>query len=319
MYCDEFAEDIFSKWQALIDFMSTMMSLPVGFVARESSSGCEILVASSNVDNPYSAGLIFDESIGVFCSKVVSAKLDLVSVANSDGWGSHSASVDSNFDTYIGYPILNPDKSVYGAICVFGRGATTIDKQCRELVKHFKSVIEFDLKLLEKLECATLLSLTDDLTGLHNRRGFNILSQQQYHIGKRSENFMAVAIIDIDGLKYINDNFGHYVGDEAIVLVAEALKCVSRKADLVSRIGGDEFLVAMPLNEKAEVDLVLHRLEEMLKGEQLKNGRAVSVSSGYHIKPFAELTSFDLRDFISNADDHLYYNKKASKSRSLHS
>ncbi len=87
------------------------------------------------------------------------------------------------------------------------------------------------------------LSLTDELTGLHNRRGFITLSQQQIRQAKRTKKEMLLLFVDLDGLKKINDGFGHSEGDRALFAVAALLRETFRDSDIVARIGGDEFAV----------------------------------------------------------------------------
>lgn len=87
------------------------------------------------------------------------------------------------------------------------------------------------------------LSLTDELTGLYNRRGFFLLAEQQLKIAQRAQTSCCLLFADVDGLKRINDVFGHTVGDQLIVEAAQVLKQSFREADIVARLGGDEFAV----------------------------------------------------------------------------
>jgi diguanylate cyclase (GGDEF)-like protein len=98
-----------------------------------------------------------------------------------------------------------------------------------------------------------LLSLTDDLTGLYNRRGFLALAQQQTRVARRDQKPMLVISADLDGLKDINDTFGHQQGDAAIAETAHILRESFRKSDVIARIGGDEFAVLLTAGE-AEFD-----------------------------------------------------------------
>jgi diguanylate cyclase (GGDEF)-like protein len=93
------------------------------------------------------------------------------------------------------------------------------------------------------------LSLKDELTGLYNRRGFFELGEQYERVAARERRSLAVVFVDLDGLKPINDQFGHDAGDRAITEAGLLLKSVCRSADVVVRMGGDEFAVlAMDLD-----------------------------------------------------------------------
>jgi diguanylate cyclase (GGDEF)-like protein len=85
------------------------------------------------------------------------------------------------------------------------------------------------------------LALTDGLTGLFNRRGFFTLAERQLKVARRSDRRMLLFLLDVDGLKAINDSFGHSEGDMALIRTAEALEKTFRESDILARFGGDEF------------------------------------------------------------------------------
>jgi diguanylate cyclase (GGDEF)-like protein len=87
------------------------------------------------------------------------------------------------------------------------------------------------------------LSLHDELTGLHNRRGLMALAEQHVRSMARTQRGFAIVFIDMDGMKHINDTLGHAEGDRALVDVAALLRLTFRESDIAARIGGDEFAV----------------------------------------------------------------------------
>ena len=87
------------------------------------------------------------------------------------------------------------------------------------------------------------LALTDELTGLYNRRGFMALAERQLKIGRRSGRGMLLFVMDVDRLKQINDSFGHFDGDHALKRTADVLEETFRDSDVLARLGGDEFAV----------------------------------------------------------------------------
>lgn len=87
------------------------------------------------------------------------------------------------------------------------------------------------------------LSITDDLTGLNNRRGFNRLAEHALYVARRRGDTCSLAYLDVDTLKDVNDEHGHGTGDAMIVEVAELLRKTVRKSDIIARLGGDEFCV----------------------------------------------------------------------------
>lgn len=109
------------------------------------------------------------------------------------------------------------------------------------------------------------LSVTDPLTKLFNRRGVTIAAEQELRHTRRSGGMLTFIFMDLNGMKRINDTYGHDMGDSVLVSVADALRGTFRESDIIGRIGGDEFLV-VALNASAEtVQPILTRLRENLK------------------------------------------------------
>jgi diguanylate cyclase (GGDEF)-like protein len=109
------------------------------------------------------------------------------------------------------------------------------------------------------------LALTDELTGLCNRRGFLAIAERQLKIGRRTGRGILLFFMDIDGMKQINDSFGHGEGDLALKRVGKALKMTFRDSDVIARLGGDEFAVlAIEASDNSEA-AIRARLAEDLK------------------------------------------------------
>jgi len=87
------------------------------------------------------------------------------------------------------------------------------------------------------------LALTDELTGLYNRRGFMAMAERQMRLGRRTGRGMLLFMMDVNGLKQINDSFGHLEGDRVLKRTAEVLEETFRDSDVIARQGGDEFAV----------------------------------------------------------------------------
>lgn len=153
------------------------------------------------------------------------------------------------------------------------------------------------------------MSFYDDLTGLLNRRGFMSLALQQLKIAERENWELAVLFADLDGLKHINDNFGHAEGDRALRTIAAALRETFRTSDLFGRLGGDEFIV-MALNAPAPgVAAMLERLKRSIErhNAQIRYYR-ISLSIG--IAQYDPHQGSSLEDLILRADQALYQNKR---------
>jgi diguanylate cyclase (GGDEF)-like protein len=109
------------------------------------------------------------------------------------------------------------------------------------------------------------LALTDDLTCLFNRRGFFAAATQQLRMAHRGAQDMLLFFCDVDGLKKINDTYGHSEGDMALIRVADALERTFRGSDVIARLGGDEFLVLTSGSPSQTQGTILRRLDVNLK------------------------------------------------------
>jgi diguanylate cyclase (GGDEF)-like protein len=158
------------------------------------------------------------------------------------------------------------------------------------------------------------LSLTDDLTGLYNRRGFLALAEQQTRVANRDKKPMMVISADLDGLKGINDAFGHKEGDAAIAETSQILRESFRNADLVARTGGDEFAILLTGGE-AEFDRekLDGRLQEIVEKHNETSDRqyTISVSAGYASFDAAGTDTFEER--LHRADTMMYEQKRQKK------
>jgi diguanylate cyclase (GGDEF)-like protein len=166
-------------------------------------------------------------------------------------------------------------------------------------------------RVLEELRT---LSLSDELTGLYNRRGFFILAEQQIKIAARTRRGMLLVSADLDGLKGINDRFGHYEGDRALVDAAQILRQSFRESDIISRIGGDEFVVLVTEKPEINPDVLFRRLKENLEVYNSRVKRPLYISMG--VATFDPQNPVSLNELLVQADKSMYRNKKHNKGRS---
>ena len=164
--------------------------------------------------------------------------------------------------------------------------------------------------LLDKELCS--LALTDDLTGLHNRRGFLALASQQLKQAQRSGRQVLLFSCDLNNLKTVNDSYGHQEGDRAIVRTAEALTSTFRESDILARFGGDEFCVLALEASVQHEELILDRLKENLRGASAGESR-YSLSLSVGLARFDPQTPVSLQDLMAEADSAMYQQKKDAR------
>ncbi|MBI4432524.1 MAG: response regulator [Candidatus Omnitrophica bacterium] len=153
------------------------------------------------------------------------------------------------------------------------------------------------------------LSLNDDLTGLYNRRGFFALAEHEVKLNARTKDNLTFIFVDVDGLKKINDAYGHKEGDWVLTQTAEILKTTFRKSDIIARISGDEFVVLAVDSRNGGPNLFLKRLDQNVKAfNTLPTLRfQLSLSAGARRYDPAEGLSLDA--LIAEADRIMYESK----------
>jgi diguanylate cyclase (GGDEF)-like protein len=153
------------------------------------------------------------------------------------------------------------------------------------------------------------LALSDDLTCLYNRRGFYAAAMQQLKIAQRQGKPAVLFFCDLDGLKQINDTYGHREGDFALVRTADALEEAFRDSDVLARLGGDEFAVlAMDLSSENR-QAILNRLHRSLRKaakDELRCALSVSVGSA----AFDPQNPVSLGELMEQADHAMYEEKR---------
>lgn len=154
------------------------------------------------------------------------------------------------------------------------------------------------------------LAITDQLTGLFNRRGFLALAEQQLKLADRTKKDLLLFYIDLDGMKWINDNLGHIEGDNALMEVAAVLKETFRSADIVARMGGDEFAVLVVDMTEGNMDIHIARLQDRIDAHNGRENRKyrLSVSVGCSCYNPEKPSSIDA--LMVSADERMYSEKR---------
>ncbi len=154
------------------------------------------------------------------------------------------------------------------------------------------------------------LSLLDELTRLYNRRGFMMLAQQRLNALKQKNGVALLFYIDLDNMKWINDNLGHNQGDNALVDAANILKKTFRDVDIISRFGGDEFIVLAVDARLDSADLIKERLRENVRIHNQK-GCDYRISFSIGVSGYDSKSPVSLNELIKSADARMYQEKKA--------
>lgn len=171
--------------------------------------------------------------------------------------------------------------------------------------------ITYRKKLEEELK---VLSITDALTELYNRRGFITLAEHTISLARRLNKKIFILFVDLDYMKWINDNLGHNVGDQALMDVANILRTTFRQNDLIARIGGDEFVILGICGEENHKEKIVERLVKKLEKFNEENERPYKISLSIGSIVYDPKENLTLEEILEKADKLMYEDKKRKKS-----
>jgi diguanylate cyclase (GGDEF)-like protein/PAS domain S-box-containing protein len=153
-----------------------------------------------------------------------------------------------------------------------------------------------------KEEEINYLSYHDQLTGLYNRRFYE---EELSRLDTERNLPLTIAMGDVNGLKLINDSFGHQIGDNLLKKIAEILKKCCRADDIIARIGGDEFVIILPKTDTAETEKVVARIKNMSAKKKV-GSLDISISFGYETKTDKKQK---IQDIFKESEEHMYRHK----------
>lgn len=176
------------------------------------------------------------------------------------------------------------------------------------------SVVAKDLSESKRAEEMEHLAVTDELTGLSNRRGFLTAAEEMATKASQTGKGFTVLFADLNGLKEINDNLGHQEGDAAICDAAEILRSTFRDSDVIGRLGGDEFCILLT-DDKQQTESPITRLQAMTDIHNLQSGRPFKVSMSVGTAVFDPSNPKPMEELIERADQAMYEQKMTGPRR----
>jgi diguanylate cyclase (GGDEF)-like protein/PAS domain S-box-containing protein len=196
----------------------------------------------------------------------------------------------------------------------------TEQKRIEEELRQAKDLLELaNLKLEQSLLREQELSHTDDLTGVNNRRHLFELAELEFAVAVRYKRPLAVMLFDIDHFKKVNDTFGHAVGDEVLKHITQIARSELRKADVIGRYGGEEFIILLPMTNSQQAYLLAERIRTKVKKLRTtsENGEvSTSLSIGI-VEMTPALHSETVGDMFHRADQAMYRAKEAGRNRTV--
>ena len=223
-------------------------------------------------------------------------------------------------NSFISYPIMIGGRKV-GVLNVTDKsGGGAYDEVDLSLLEIIGPQVALALERAEWQERATefqLMSITDSLTGLPNRRYLEERLADELNLSKRYDHPMSFLMIDIDDFKAYNDKNGHQAGDVALQIAAHCLKGALRAADVASRYGGEEFCILLPQTAVAEAGVIADRIRQRVSTTEFPHGKAQPLG---HVTISVGVSTFSKNidtpeNIIAAADRALYQAKNLGKDR----
>jgi diguanylate cyclase (GGDEF)-like protein len=205
---------------------------------------------------------------------------------------------------YAGYPIRYLDGSKLGTLCIKDVKPRAFTEEDRRLLRDLATIVEHEIQAVE-------LATMDELTGILNRRGFNMSAEKSLNICKRGALPVALVFLDLNEFKPINDKFGHAEGDKALQQFASVLDEVGRDSDIVARMGGDEFVILLVDADKKAVDQVMKRFSQQIESCNEQQALGYDITFSYGIVLFDPAKHMTINDLLSEGDALMYKRKKS--------
>jgi diguanylate cyclase (GGDEF)-like protein len=213
---------------------------------------------------------------------------------------------DPNIRFYAGQPVVAPGGQPVGTLCVIDDKPRTAADFDTEALAELAGMVEAEIASLS-------LAIGDELTGLSNRRGFEMLGERLLAAARRLDLPVSAIYADLDNLKPINDTYGHEAGDAAIGGAASVLAGSMRASDLIARLGGDEFCALLIGAAAQAAPTLVARVEETLIELNAASDEPWEISMSLGLAESPAGTDVDLWDLVKRADEKMIETKRAKK------
>lgn len=213
---------------------------------------------------------------------------------------------DPNIRFYAGHPVTAPGGEALGTLCVVDDKPRRDGEFDAEVLRELAGMVEAEIAALS-------LAIGDELTGLSNRRGFEMLGERLIAAARRLELPVSAIYADLDNLKPINDTFGHEAGDRALTETAEVLAGSMRASDLIARLGGDEYCALLVGAAAGAAPTLVSRVQETLAARNATTEEPWQLSLSLGLAEVPAGGQVDLWDLVAPADAEMIAAKRVKK------
>ena len=219
--------------------------------------------------------------------------------------------LDVNF--FLGVPVVFRDR-VTGLIALYNSGQRTFTQEDGQVAELFASQVAIALDNSRHVELMERQAITDELTGLYNRRAFAREGEREVGRARRYKRPLALIFFDIDRFKNVNDSHGHVIGDYVLRVLTKLVTKTTRATDIVCRYGGEEFIVLMPEASREEGLAMAERLrQEISRMTVVTTAGTLYLTVSLGVAELGKDESENLETLIARADRAMYEAKAAGR------
>jgi diguanylate cyclase (GGDEF)-like protein len=294
--------------QAAVAIMDRLLGLRGSFLALHNQSGFLSLMALSSVSRVDADRYL---RLGTACVQQALSAKQVVAIRPDDEFPAEMIMPPGQQVVFV------PVQSFRGVMGIFGLLAerSNADLRDAELLTSLGYAVGASLESLRQRDELRTMAAIDELTRVYNRRYFFDQLDRELAAARRYSVPVSVLILDLDGLKRLNDSFGHETGDEALRTLAQRLMRYSRASDIVARLGGDEFAVILSRTDSAGAAQIARRLQDSVEDEVpvAGKGRRLRIAVSFGFACFPE-DAEDAGQLLRQADGRMYAAKAARSS-----
>ena len=308
--------EVMHGWQSVLNILAKVADVPAALIMEIKDEKMQVFLSSESDGNPYKRTESEHLGSGLYCETVIGWGEELeVPDALADTLWKDNPDVKLNMISYLGYPLQWESGEFFGTICILDEKKRIHSELTKQIMLEFKNIVEKDLKLLDKNamvekmnEELRNISLRDGLTGLYNHKAIHEFLFVEIQNAVRYNKSLTVAMVDIDGFKEINDQYGHKTGDLVLSDFAELMNSRLRDSDIIGRYGGDEFLIIFTDTRIEDAYGIIDRLR---KNAEKSQGAGIGITISAGIASMDEKCTAD--EIVARADGALYKAKQRGK------
>jgi diguanylate cyclase (GGDEF)-like protein/PAS domain S-box-containing protein len=304
----------FSQVSAVIlDIIKRVVPFDIG--AFLTTEGAELKLAGIKgpADTQDWIGRTFPMTGCQLCNTAVQGMRPLISKISNPEDILLPLSAEIGVHSYLGVPVVFRDH-VTGLIALYNSGERPFTEADARVAELFANQVAIALDNSRRVEQMEHQAVTDQLTGLYNRRAFADMAEKEVGRARRYQRPLALILFDIDHFKNVNDTHGHLVGDQVLRILTEKVTKTTRSTDFVCRYGGEEFIVLMPEAGREEALAMAERLREMVSGITVVAAEGtLSMTISLGVAALGPGEDETLEGLIGRADKAMYEAKAAGR------